>query len=80
MLDLLATSEPMMVKELAERLGEPPANISNHLKMLHSAGIVRVGSGRLYRLRDEFKYAITERTLDFGYCVLRLDVIAQGKI
>jgi DNA-binding IclR family transcriptional regulator len=79
-LHLLADGEPLMVKEIAQRLGEKPANVSNHMKMLAWAGIVRSGSGRLYRLTDTFKYAITKREIDFGYCVLRLDVIAEGKI
>jgi hypothetical protein len=38
------------------------------------AGVVLQGRGKLYRLAPGFQPQPGQRVLDFGHCVLRLDV------
>lgn len=76
-LNLLSSGEAMMVKEIAQRLGDAPANVSNHMKMLRSAGMVQVGSGRLYRLSEPYRQDPATRQIQFGFCTIHLDAVEK---
>jgi hypothetical protein len=62
----LASGDQLMVMELAER-----CRVS---AVLRDAGIVIQGRNRLYSLAPQFIASKTERVLDFGYCLLRMNV------
>jgi hypothetical protein len=44
------------------------------MAVLRNAGIVIQGRNRLYSLAPQFIANKTERVLDFGYCMLRMNV------
>jgi DNA-binding transcriptional ArsR family regulator len=73
----LASGEPLMVSELAERLGQSPDATSKNMAVLRNAGIVTQGRGRLYQIAPQFLIDKTDRILDFGYCLLRMNVGAK---
>jgi DNA-binding transcriptional ArsR family regulator len=64
----LASGDQLMVTELAERIGLAPDSTSKHLVPLRNAGIV------LYAIAPQFLADKAERVLDFGYCLLRMNV------
>ena len=68
----LSAGEPLMVLEIAERLGRSADLVSKHLAVLRAAGMVETGRGRLYQIAKPYQPAPGERVLDFGHCVLRL--------
>ena len=68
----LSAGEPLMVKELAQRLQRTPTVISKHLAILRASGAVVIGRGRLYQIPAQFLPAPGERVVDFGHCLLRL--------
>jgi DNA-binding transcriptional ArsR family regulator len=70
----LASGESLMVTELAERLGQSVDTTSKHMAILRKAGIAIPGRGRLYQVPPQFLTDKTERVLDFGYCLLRMNV------
>jgi len=70
----LSRGEPLMAIELAKAAGCSAGMVSKHLAMLRKAGMVKQGRGRLYQLHDHHLPAAGQNTLDFGHCVLRLDV------
>jgi DNA-binding transcriptional ArsR family regulator len=70
----LASGEQFMVSELAECLGQTPDATSKNMAVLRNAGIVIQGRGRLYQIAPQFLTDKTERILDFGYCLLRMNV------
>jgi DNA-binding transcriptional ArsR family regulator len=70
----LASGEQLMVSELAERVGQSPDATSKNMAVLRNAGIVIQGRGRLYQIAPQFLTDKTERILDFGYCLLRMNV------
>ena len=47
------------------------------MAVLRNAGIVTQGRGRLYQIAPQFLADKTERILDFGYCLLRMNVGAE---
>ena len=69
----LSAGEPLMVLELAERLGRSADGVSKHLAVLREAGAVEVGRGRLYQIPKAYLVESDERVLDFGHCLLRMD-------
>jgi DNA-binding transcriptional ArsR family regulator len=72
MLAELAKGEPLPASELARR-GRLSLNAaSKHLVLLHNAGLVDRGYGRLYRIPQQF-FVAGELAVDFGAFVLRLD-------
>lgn len=75
----LASGEQFMVSELAERVGQTPDTTSKNLAVLRNAGIVTQGRNRLYTLAPQFIADKTERILDFGYCLLRMNIGAKHK-
>ena len=68
----LAAGEPLMVTELAQRLGVPRDKASKHLAVLRRAGAVAVGRGRLYQIPPGHLAAADARHVDYGHCLLRL--------
>jgi DNA-binding transcriptional ArsR family regulator len=70
----LASGESLMVSELAERIGQSPDATSKNIGVLRNAGIVIQGRGRLYRIAPHFLVDKDARMLDFGYCLLRMNV------
>ncbi len=68
----LAAGEPLMVKELAARLGKLQPAISRHVAVLREAGMVEVGRGGLYQIPVRFLVDREQRVVDYGGCLLRL--------
>ena len=68
----LTAGEPLMVKELAERLNCTPTLISKHIAVLRRLGLVRVGRAGVYFIPPQFVRSTAERHVDFGHCLLRL--------
>jgi DNA-binding transcriptional ArsR family regulator len=73
----LASGDQLMVLELAERCKISADLVSKHLAILRNAGIVLQGRNRLYQIAPQFLTDKTERILDFGYCLLRMNVGSQ---
>jgi DNA-binding transcriptional ArsR family regulator len=72
----LAAGEPLMVTELARKLGRSDSAMAKHLAVLRKAGITQIGRGRLQQIRPQFIVDREARVLDFGYLQLRLAVEA----
>ncbi len=72
----VASGDQLMVSEIAERTRQSKDVTSKHIGMLRAAGIVIQGRNRLYQIAPQFLADKTERHVDFGYCLLRLDVPA----
>lgn len=68
----LAAGEPLMVKEIAERIGRKPSLVSKHLGVLRRAGAVQVGHAHLYQIPKHYAAAPDKRHVDFGHFLLRL--------
>ena len=62
----LAEGQPLMVSELAVRIGRSPDLTSKHLARLRKAGVVEQVRGRLYRIPPA--YLQTPGLVDFGHC------------
>jgi DNA-binding transcriptional ArsR family regulator len=70
----LADGSSLMVSELADRARMSSSAVSKQLNALVSDGIVIHPRGRLYEIAPQFLTDKTERILDFGYCLLRLNI------
>jgi DNA-binding transcriptional ArsR family regulator len=70
----LSHGEPRMVRELATVIRCSPDMTSKHLAKLRQAGAVVQGRGRLYQIPPQHLTAPGEKVVDFGHCLLRLDV------
>jgi DNA-binding transcriptional ArsR family regulator len=70
----LAGGDQLMVTELAERIGQSFDATSKHMAVLRTAGIAIQARNRLYSVAPQFIANKTERVLDFGYCLLRMNV------
>lgn len=68
----LSLGEPLMVKELAQKLRRSPTLISKHMAVLRKAGAVEIGRGGLYQIPAHFLASTEKRHVDFGHCLLRL--------
>jgi DNA-binding transcriptional ArsR family regulator len=75
----LAAGEPLMVKEIAERIKRKPSIVSKHLAVLRRSGAVVIGRGRLYQIPDHYLTSSDKRHLDFGHCLLRLPAAAAER-
>lgn len=71
-----ASGDQLMVTEIAERTRQSKDVTSKHIGILRTAGIVTQGRNRLYQIAPQFLADKTERILDFGYCLLRMNVNA----
>jgi DNA-binding transcriptional ArsR family regulator len=74
----LSAGEPLMVKELAERLKRSSTVISKHMAVLRRAGVVVIGRGGLYQIPANFLASTEKRHVDFGHCLLRLPARCNG--
>lgn len=70
----LADGSSLMVSELAKRTGWGADVISKQLAILRKAGIVINPRGRLFEIAPQFLADKTNRLVDFGYCLLRMNV------
>lgn len=70
----LASGDRLMVVEIAGRLRVPANLVSKHLAMLRRVGLVDTRQ-RLYFTPRHFIADEDRRTLDLGFCVLKLDRI-----
>jgi len=66
-----------MVSELAEPVGQSPDATSKNMTVLRNAGIVLHGRNRLYQIAPQFLTDTTDRILDFGYCLLRMNITSD---
>jgi DNA-binding transcriptional ArsR family regulator len=64
----------MSVKELAEALREPQTKLYRHMKVLESAGLIRVAATRMVSGIAEQRYQACQRDLDFAAGLLRQHV------
>jgi predicted transcriptional regulator len=69
---MVEADTPLMIVELAERVGCSADSMSKHMAVLRAAGIVTTGRNRLYQLQPRFIADQSESLLDFGSCQLRL--------
>ena len=70
----LSDGEPLMVTEIAKRIGLNADMTSKHLATLRKAGMVVSGQARLYRIPKQYLPVPGQRVVDYGYCLLRLNV------
>jgi len=68
----LSEGEPLMVIEIAERIGQSPALTSKHLAVLRRAGMVVTNRAGLYSIPKQFLPTPGQRLVDYGCCLLRL--------
>ncbi len=73
-LTLLGDGQPKMVSELAQALNWPLTTVSKQLHVMKAAGVVVKGQAGMYRIPAQFFPQPGKPLVDFGYCVLRLDV------
>jgi hypothetical protein len=66
-----------MRNEIAERSSINPEGVSGQVARLRAAGIVISPRGKLYEIDPRFLADKENRVLDFGYCLLRLNVKAH---
>jgi DNA-binding transcriptional ArsR family regulator len=67
----LSAGEPLMVLELAQRLGRDKSVISKHLATLRRGGAVVIGRGRLYQIPAPYLADPAQGLVDYGHCLLR---------
>jgi DNA-binding transcriptional ArsR family regulator len=72
----LASGDQLMVTEVAERTRQSKDVTSKHIAILRTAGVVTQGRNRLYQIAPQFLADKTERLVDLGYCLLRLNASA----
>jgi DNA-binding transcriptional ArsR family regulator len=69
-----ASGDQLMVSEIAERTRQSKDVTSKHIGILRTAGIVTQGRNRLYQIAPQFLADKTDGLLDFGYCLLRMNI------
>lgn len=74
-LTLMGDGQPKMVSELARALDKPMSTVSKHVAALRNAGLVVAGQAGLYRIPAHFFPEPGKPVVDYGYFVLRLDVV-----
>jgi DNA-binding transcriptional ArsR family regulator len=70
----LSAGEPLEVTELGKRVGLAPDAASKQLTKMRQAGILVQGRGKLYRIAEAYLPTPGQPVVDFGSCLLRLDV------
>ena len=71
MLQELSIGEPLMVSELAQRVGCSLSLASKHMQVLLKAGLV-LHRRRLYQIPPQHLPQPGTRVVDYGHCLLRL--------
>jgi helix-turn-helix protein len=74
--ELCAAGEPLMVREIAQRVGCSAGLASKHLAVLRWAGVVMM-KRRLYQIPPQYIVSADKRHVDFGHCLLRLPTAGQ---
>jgi|SRR5665213_2060003 len=74
----LASGEPRMVKEIAQKLRRSPTLVSKHMAVLRHAGVVEIGRAGVYQIPAHFVVAPDMRHIDFGHCLLRFPGTETG--
>lgn len=74
MLKLLTCGEAIGILELAEAGGCSYESAIKHLQVLLQAGLVQRGRGGGYQLVRQHLPKPGEAVVDFGHCLLRMDV------
>ena len=74
MLRELAKGEALPPTELARRVGMTSNATRRHLWLLRERGVVTTGYAGLYSLTPAYRPASGTTTIDFGHCVVRLDM------
>jgi len=69
----LAGGDQLMVAEIAERIGQSAAAISKHMAVLREARVVVQGRNRLYQLDPRLIADKSQRLVDLGWCLLRMN-------
>jgi predicted transcriptional regulator len=69
----LSASEPLMVSEIAQRIGPSADLTSKHIAVLRKCGLVVQSRGRFYQIQKHYLPVPGQRVADFGHCLLRLD-------
>ena len=72
----MCRGEALPRSELARRTGQTLAVTSRHLGLMRRMGVVVVGYGSLHSLAPAYRPAPGTATIDFGHCVVRLDMPA----
>ena len=72
-LSTLSLGEPLLVVELAERLGRDAGMVSKHLAVLRKAGLVAANRAGLYHIPQPYLPVAGQRVVDLGHCLLRLE-------
>lgn len=67
-----ATMDPLIGPRVTLR----PMLASDGTDLVRAPGIVIQGRNLLYQIAPQFLADKTERLIDFGYCLLRLNVLA----
>jgi DNA-binding IclR family transcriptional regulator len=67
----LADGGSLMVSEVAARTGLAPDAASKQLHRLIADGILMNPRGRLFEIKPQFLADKANRTVDFGYCLVR---------
>ena len=70
----LCDGEPLGASDIAKLIGCTVSAASKHMRGLVEAGVVVQGRGSLYRLAPGFQPQPGQRVVDFGHCLLRLDL------
>ena len=69
--------EPMGSSGLVGVVGGTTSTVAKHMNKLMAAGICVRGKGQFYKIAPQFQPAPgTPRVLDFGHCIIRLDLPA----
>jgi ArsR family transcriptional regulator len=70
-LAVLLWDSPLSVTDAARLMGEPPVNVSHHLKVLREAGIVRRNPAGRYMVYSLVRSAAHADAIDLGHLLLR---------
>ena len=73
-LKALCAGEPLGAAELGSIAGCNVSTACKHMRILSDAGLVVQGRGRLYRIPSRFQPTPGKAVLDYGHCLLRLDL------
>lgn len=77
-LSQLSSGEPLMVKEIAERMKCSAALVSKHIAVLKKAGLVEVGRAGMYQIPAHFVVSAKDGHVDFGHCLVRMPAQASS--
>jgi predicted transcriptional regulator len=73
-LAVLHNGEGYGVGDLAGLVKSSAPNVSKHLQAMKNAGLLYIGRGHLYYIQPAFNPSPNSGILDFGHCLLRLEV------